>query len=42
MLFTSRNTPHITLGNEQCLKLILGVCHTKKLADLFITLANIY
>jgi hypothetical protein len=26
MLFTSHNTPHITLGNEQCLKLLLGVC----------------
>jgi hypothetical protein len=21
---------HITLGNEQCLKLLLGVCNTKK------------
>jgi hypothetical protein len=30
LLFTSHNTPHITLGNEQCLKLLLGVCNTKK------------
>jgi hypothetical protein len=28
MLFTSHNTPHITLGNEQCVKLLLGVCNT--------------
>jgi hypothetical protein len=32
MLFiiTSQNTPHITFVNEQCLKLLLGVCNTKK------------
>jgi hypothetical protein len=24
MLFTSHNTPHITLGNKQCLKVLLG------------------
>jgi hypothetical protein len=30
MLFTSHNTPHITLDNEQCLKLLLGVCNTKE------------
>jgi hypothetical protein len=23
MLFTSQKTPHITLGNEQCLKLLM-------------------
>ncbi len=34
MLFTPHNTPHITLGNEQCLKLLLGVCNTKKRGDL--------
>jgi hypothetical protein len=32
MLFTSQDTPHITLSNEQCLKLLLGVCNTKKRA----------
>jgi hypothetical protein len=30
MRFTSHNTPDITLGNEQCLKLLLGVCNTKR------------
>jgi hypothetical protein len=35
MLFTSHNTPHMTLGNEQCLKLLLGVCNTKKSGDRF-------
>ncbi len=30
MLFTCHNTTHINLGNEQCLKLLLGVCNTKK------------
>jgi hypothetical protein len=30
MLFTSHNIPYITLLNEQCLKLLLGVCNTKK------------
>jgi hypothetical protein len=37
MLFTSQNTPHmshITLGNEQCLKLLLGVNNNKKKGDL--------
>ncbi len=38
MLFTSHNTPHITLGNEQCLKQLLAVCNTKKTGDLSITL----
>jgi hypothetical protein len=31
MLFTSHNTPHITLGNGQCLKLLLGVHKTRQL-----------
>ncbi len=35
------NTPHITLGNEQCLKLILGVCNTKKRGDLTISLVTV-
>ncbi len=30
MLFTFQNTPRITLGNEQCIKLLLVVCNTKK------------
>jgi hypothetical protein len=30
MLFTFHNTPRITLGNELYLKLLLGVCNTKK------------
>jgi hypothetical protein len=34
MLFTYQNTPHITFGNEQCLKLLLGICNTKKSGDL--------
>ncbi len=34
VLFTSHSTPHITLGNEQCLKLLLGVCSPKKRGDL--------
>ncbi len=37
-LFTSQNTPHITHGNEQCLKLLLGVCNTKKRGDLSLSL----
>jgi hypothetical protein len=41
MLFTSHNTPHITLGNEQCLKLLLGVCNIKKRGDLSISLLYI-
>jgi hypothetical protein len=43
MLFTSHNTPHIPLGNEQCLKLLLGVCNTKKWVTLslwFVVLAE--
>jgi hypothetical protein len=40
MLFTSHNTPHITLGNEQCLKLLLGVCNTRKRGDLSISLSS--
>ncbi len=38
MLFTSYNIPYITLRNEQCLKLLLGVCNTKKRDDLSISL----
>jgi hypothetical protein len=38
MLSTSQNTPHITLGNEQCLKLLLGVCNAKKRGDLSLSL----
>ncbi len=39
MLYTSQNTPHITLGNEQSLKLLLGVCNTKKRGDLSVSLS---
>jgi hypothetical protein len=42
MLFTSRNTPHITLGSEQCLKLLLVVCNTKKKGDLWFTAGTRY
>jgi hypothetical protein len=38
VLFTSHNTPHITLSNEQCLKLLLGVSNTKKRGDLSLSL----
>ena len=38
MLFTSHITPHTTLGNEQCLQLLLGFCNTKERSDLFISL----
>jgi hypothetical protein len=30
MLFTSHIIPHTTLGNEKCLKLLIGVCYTKE------------
>jgi hypothetical protein len=40
MLFTSQNTPHITLGNEQCLKLLLGVCNTEERCDLSLSLVS--
>jgi hypothetical protein len=40
MLFTSHNTPHITLGNDQCLKLLLGVCNTRKKDDLWRSLTR--
>jgi hypothetical protein len=33
MLFTSQNAPHITLGNEQCLKLLLGVVLQQRALD---------
>ncbi len=35
MLFTSHITTHTTLGNEQCLKLLLGVCNTEDKCDLY-------
>jgi hypothetical protein len=38
MLFTSPNTTQINLGDEQCRKLLLGVCNTKKRGDLSISL----
>ncbi len=38
MRFISHNTTHITLGNEKCQKLLLGVCNTKKNGDLSIYL----
>jgi hypothetical protein len=38
MLFTSHITPRTTLGNEQCLKLLLGVCNTEEQCDLSIYL----
>jgi hypothetical protein len=41
MPFTSHDTPNITLGDEQCLKLLLGVCNTKKMGDLSISLLYI-
>jgi hypothetical protein len=39
ILFTSNNTPHITIGSVQCLKILLGVCNIKKWGDLSISLA---
>jgi hypothetical protein len=42
MLSTSHNTPHILLGHEQCLKLLLGVCSTKKRGDLSLSLGRPY
>ncbi len=41
-LFTFHVTPHTTLGNVQCLKLLLGVCNTKERGDLSISLAVSY
>jgi hypothetical protein len=38
MIFTSNNTPYITLGNEQCLKILQGVCSTEQRGDLSISL----
>ncbi len=38
MLFTSSNTTQINLGDEQCRKLLLGVCNTKKGGNLSISL----
>jgi hypothetical protein len=43
MLFTSHNPQHITLvpiGNEQCLKLLLGLCNTKVGRSLYILESN--
>jgi hypothetical protein len=31
----------ITLGNEQCVKLLLGVCNTKKRGDLSLSLVKV-
>ncbi len=42
MLFTSHNTPNITLGSEQCLKLLLVVYNTKKRGDLWFTAGTRY
>ncbi len=40
--FSLPKTPRIliTLGNEQCVKLLLGVCNTKKRGDLSLSLVN--
>ncbi len=38
MLFTSPNTTQINFGDEQCRKLLLGVCNTKKRSDLSMSL----
>ncbi len=38
LLLTSHNTPHSTHGNEQCLKLLLGVFNTEKRGDLSLSL----
>jgi hypothetical protein len=39
ILFSSRkNTPHITLGNDQCLQLLFGVCNTEERCDISISL----
>jgi hypothetical protein len=38
LLFTSQNILDITLGNEECLKLLVGVCNTKKRGDLSLSL----
>jgi hypothetical protein len=40
MLFTSHITPHTTLGNELCLKLLHGVCNTKYRGDLSVSLTQ--
>jgi hypothetical protein len=40
LLFTSHITPHTTLGNEKCLKILLGVCNTKERGDLSISLSK--
>ncbi len=38
ILFTTYINHHTTLGNEYCLKLLLGVCNTKERCDLSISL----
>jgi hypothetical protein len=38
MLLTSKNIPHITLGIEQRLKLLMGVCNTKKKIYFYLSL----
>jgi hypothetical protein len=38
MFFTSHITPHTTLGNEQCLKLLLGVSNTKERGNLSLSM----
>ncbi len=40
MLFTSHNTPHITLGNEQCLKLFLEFATVKRGAISYISASD--
>ncbi len=42
MLFTSHNTPPITFGKEQCLKLLHGVCNTKNRGDLSLSLGTVF
>jgi hypothetical protein len=42
ILFTSYITPHTTLSNELCLKLLLGFCNTEERCELSISLVVIY
>ncbi len=42
MHFASQNTPHVTLGNDQYLKVLQGVCNTKKRGDLSLSLLETY
>jgi hypothetical protein len=41
ILFTSYITPHTTLDNEYCLKLLLGDCNSEERCDLSISLVEI-